>query len=413
METPVSRTGLNALNFLIAAVQAGFGPFVAVWLTKQGWSQTDVGVALSFGSGAALIGQLPGGWLVDAVHRKRTVMTVALAAIAGAALLLAFLPMRWPVAAAEVMDAFAACVITPSIAAITLRLCGHAAYSQRLGVNARYASLGAAGSSALLGLCAWYLSERAVFIMTAALVLPALAALHSIRAEDEADDETHPALLHPRERRRRAVRRWAIVREPALRVFAVCTVLFFLSNAAMLPLALNELAKRAPATGLVISAAVVVPQMIVAAVSPWAGKLAHTHGRRPVLLVGFAALPIRGLLFALLLWAGPAGLPLVAIQILDAVSATVFGLMLPLIAADATRRSGYLNLAIGSLGLAVGLGATASTSLAGVVADRFGAPMALVGLAAVGAVAWLTILLAMPETRPEEHRHVRAVTVAA
>ena len=209
METSVSRTGLNALNFFIAAVQAGFGPFVAVWLTKQGWSQTDVGVALSFGSGAALIGQLPGGWLVDAVHRKRTVMTVALAAIAGAALLLAFLPMRWPVAAAEAMDAFAACVITPSIAAITLRLCGHAAYSQRLGVNARYASLGAAGSSALLGLCAWYLSERAVFIMTAALVLPALAALHSIRAEDEADDETHPALLHPRERRRRAVRRWA------------------------------------------------------------------------------------------------------------------------------------------------------------------------------------------------------------
>lgn len=413
MESPVSRTGLNALNFLIAAVQAGFGPFVAVWLTKQGWSQTDVGLALSIGSGAALIGQLPGGWLVDAVHRKRTVMTAALAAIAAAALLLAFLPLRWPVAAAEAMDAFAACIITPSIAAITLRLCGHAAYSQRLGVNARYASLGAAGSSALLGLCAWYLSERVVFIMTAALVLPALAALYSIHAGDAAEAEAHPALLHPRERRQRKIRPWQIFREPALHVFAVCSVLFFLSNAAMLPLALNELAKRAPATGLVISAAVVVPQMIVAAISPWAGKMAHTHGRRPVLLVGFAALPIRGLLFAVLLWAGPSGLPLVAIQILDAVSATVFGLMLPLIAADATRRTGYLNLAIGSLGLAVGLGATASTSLAGVVADRFGAPIAFVGLAAVGAVAWLTILLAMPETRPEEHRRVRAATAAA
>jgi MFS family permease len=196
-------------------------------------------------------------------------------------------------------------------------------------------------------------------------------------------------------------------------VFAVCAALFFLANAAMLPLTLNELAKRAPATGLVISAAVVVPQMIVAAISPWAGKMAQTHGRRPVLLVGFAALPIRGLLFALLLWAGPSGLPLVAIQTLDSVSATVFGLMLPLIAADTTRRSGYLNLAIGSLGLAVGLGATASTSVAGVVADRFGGPTALLCLAAVGAVAWLTILLAMPETRPEEHRHVRAATVPA
>jgi MFS family permease len=413
METPASRKGLNALNFFIAAVQAGFGPFVAVWLTRQGWSQTDVGLALSIGSGAALIGQLPGGWLVDAVHQKRPAMTVALAAIAVAALLLAFMPMRWPVSIAEALDALAACVVTPSIAAITLRLCGHADYGQRLGVNARYASLGAAASAALLGVCAWYLSERAVFITTAALILPALAALYSIRAEDEAEGEAHPALLHPRERRRRAIRPLQIFRVPALHIFAICAVLFHLANAAMLPLALNELAKRTQTAGLVVSAAIIVPQMIVAAVSPWAGRMAQTLGRRPVLLTGFAALPIRGLLFALLVWVGPAGLPLVAIQVLDGVSASVFGLTLPLIAADATRRTGYLNLAIGSLGLAAGIGATISTTLAGVVTDAFGAPVAFIGLAAAGAAAWLGILLAMPETRPEEHRRARATVVAA
>jgi MFS family permease len=413
METPVSRQGLNALNFFIAAIQAGFGPFVAVWLTRQGWSQTDVGLALSIGSGAALIGQLPGGWLVDAVHHKRPVMTVAFAAIAAAALLLAFMPMRWPVAAAEALDALAACIITPSIAAITLRLCGHASYGQRLGMNARFASLGAAASAALLGLCAWYFSERAVFIMTAALVVPALAALYSIRAEDEAEGEPHPATLHPREQRRRALRPLQIFRQPALHLFAGCAVLFHLANAAMLPLALNELAKRTPATGLVVSAAIIVPQMIVAAVSPWAGRMAQVLGRRPVLLVGFAALPARGLLFALLTWAGPAGLPLVAIQVLDGISAAVFGLSLPLIAADTTRRTGHLNLAIGSLGLAAGLGATASTTLAGMVTDAFGAPMAFVGLAAAGAGAWLAILLAMPETRPEEHRRAHVAAVPA
>jgi MFS family permease len=412
METSLSRKGLNALNFFIAAVQAGFGPFVAVWLTRQGWSQTDIGLALSLGSGAALLGQLPGGWLVDAVHHKRPLMTVALAAIAAAALVLAFVPRRWPVSMAEALDALAACIVTPSIAAITLRLCGHASYGQRLGVNARYASLGAAASAALLGLSAWYLSERAVFIMTAALVLPALAALYSIRADDQAESEEHPALLHPRERRRRAIRPWQIFREPALHVFAVCAVLFHLANAAMLPLALNELAKRTPATGLAVSAAIIVPQMIVAAVSPWAGRMAQVLGRRPVLLAGFAALPVRGLLFALLVWVGPAGLPLVAIQLLDGVSASVFGLTLPLIAADATRRTGYLNLAIGSLGLAAGLGATASTTLAGVATDAFGAPVAFLGLAAAGAVAWLTILLAMPETRPMHHRRARTATVA-
>ena len=92
---------------------------------------------------------------------------------------------------------------------------------------------------------------------------------------------------------------------------------------------------------------------------------------------------------------------------------SVFGLALPLIAADTTRRTGYLNLAIGSLGLAAGLGATASTTLAGVVTDAFGAPVAFIGLAAAGAAAWLAILLAMPETRPKEHSGARAVTVAA
>ncbi len=413
METPLSRNGLNALNFFVAAVQVGFGAFVAVWLTQQGWSQTDVGLALSIGSGAALLGQLPGGWLVDAVHYKRWVLTAALAAIAAAALLLAFLPTRWPVWTAEAMDALAACVVTPAIAAITLRLCGHAAYGQRLGVNARYASLGAASAAAFFGVCAWYLSQRAVFIATAALVLPALAALHAIRAEDAAEGEDHPALLHPRERRRRAIRPMQIFREPALHVFAICAVLFHLANAAMLPLALNELAKRTPAAGLVVSAAIIVPQMIVATVSPWAGRMAQTLGRRPVLLAGFAALPARGLLFALLVWAGPAGLPLVAIQVLDGISASVFGLALPLIAADTTRRTGYFNLAIGSLGLAAGLGATASTTLAGVVTDAFGAPIAFIGLAATGAAAWLAILLAMPETRPAEHRGARAATVAA
>lgn len=141
--------------------------------------------------------------------------------------------------------------------------------------------------------------------------------------------------------------------------------------------------------------------------------MAQVLGRRPVLLAGFAALPARGVLLAMLVWAGPAGLPLVAIQALDGVGGTVFGLTLPLIAADTTRRTGYFNLAIGSLGLAVGLGATASTTLAGVVADSSGAPVALLGLAAVGAVAWPIILLAMPETRPKEHRGAHAATAAA
>ena len=89
-----------------------------------------------------------------------------------------------------------------------------------------------------------------------------------------------------------------------------------------------------------------------------------------------------------------------AVQVLDGVSATVLGLAVPLIAADLTVRTGYLNLAIGSFGLAAGLGATFSTTVAGWVADRMGADMAFLGLALVGALATALLALAMPETQP-------------
>jgi MFS family permease len=412
METTPSRYGLKGLNFFIAAVEAGFGPFIAVWLTQQGWTQTDVGLALSIGSGAALLGQLPGGWAVDHAHRKRSILTAALLAIAVAALLVAFLPTTGPVWLAESLHSLASCIVTPAIAAVTLRLCGHDSYSQRLGVNARYASLGAAGASGFFGLCAWYISQRSVFVATAALTLPALVALFTIRSNDEATGEQHHALLHPRERRRRRIRALHIFREHTLHLFAVCALLFHLANAAMLPLALNELAKHTRAAEAVVSAAVIVPQIVVALISPWVGRMAQVLGRRPILLAGFAALPLRGLLFALLTWAGPSAVPLVLIEVLDGISATVFGLTVPLIAADVTTRTGYMNLAIGSLGLATSLGATASTTLAGIVTDSFGAPTAFVGLTAIGALAWTVVLVAMPETRPASRSGTPAAGIA-
>jgi predicted MFS family arabinose efflux permease len=117
-------------------------------------------------------------------------------------------------------------------------------------------------------------------------------------------------------------------------------------------------------------------------------------------MAGFAAVPLRALLFAVL----PGALPLVVFQALDGVSAAVFGLMLPLIAADLTKRTGYLNLAIGALGLASGLGATFSTAIAGWIGDRFGDPMTFLFLAAVGALAVVLLGVAMPETRPPRDR---------
>jgi MFS family permease len=403
------QLGLNGLNFFTAAMQTAFGPFFSVYLTQQGWSQVDVGFALSVGTLAGLVFQLPAGWIVDSVHWKRFATALALLLLAASSLIVFATPLWEPVLTAEVVRGFAGCLITPAIAALTLILCGHAAYSERLGINGRYASLGTAFAAAILGAFAHYLSGGIVFLVSAAMVVPAIASVALFSASDRVPDDDHPAMLHPRQRRRRQHRPRDIFRERPLHIFALCVLLFHLANAAMLPLALNELAKHGAQTGFVVSAALIVPQAAAVACSPWAGRLAERFGRRPVLLFGFAALPLRGLLFVSL----PDALPLVVIQALDGVSATVFGLTMPLIAADLTRRSGYLNLAIGSLGLAAGLGATASTTAAGWIADRLGAPAAFLFLAFVGLGALAAVWLAMPETRPKQPLARKSAMLAA
>ncbi len=308
----------------------------------------------------------------------------------------------------RILHAFGSCLLAPAIAALTLALFGHDRFSEQLGSNARYASLGSAFAAAALGGVAYYISARAVFVVTAAMVVPALLTMGVFRASDRVEDD-HPALLHPRERRRRAYRAWHVFDDRTLRIFIVCVVLFHFSNAAMLPLALNELSRHVDQSGFVVSAAIIVPQAVIASVSPWAGRLAQRIGRKPILLVGFAALPLRALLFAV----NPDATPLVAIQVLDGVSGTVFGLAMPLIAADVTRQTGYLNLAIGSFGLAAGLGATASTIAAGWVADTVGAPAAFVGLALAGLAALAMVWLMMPETRPANPLTETPAVVAA
>jgi MFS family permease len=393
MPSLAARRGLNWLNFFTAAVQTGFGPFIAVYLTEQRWSQTDIGVALSIGTIAALISQLPAGMLVDFVHHKRWLTAAALGLLGFSALLLVGLPSPNLVWASQILHAAASGVLVPAIATLTLALYGHDAFSARLGMNGRYQSLGNAAAAALLGLVAFYLSNRAVFLLTALLVLPAIGALIFIQPRHYADPtDDHPSMQHPRVLRQQAHHPWQIFRDAHLHVFAVCMVLFSLSNTAMLPLALNALAQRSPSAGLAVSASIIVPQIIAAAISPWIGGAA----RRPVLLAGFLVLPLRGLLLATL----PAGLPLALIQALDGVTASVLGIMVPLIAADLTRRTGYLNLAMNSIGLAGSIGATISTTVAGVVADRLGIPAALLGLALVGGAATVLLWLALPETRP-------------
>ena len=79
-----SLTSLRALDwfvFFLAVVQTGFGAFVSVYLTTQKWTQTDIGLVLTVGAFVGLVGQIPGGAIVDAARSQRWVAAVAVAAV--------------------------------------------------------------------------------------------------------------------------------------------------------------------------------------------------------------------------------------------------------------------------------------------------------------------------------------------
>jgi len=385
-----SLRALDWLNFFAANVQTGFGPFIASYLAASKWTQGEIGLMLSVGTVTAMVSQLPGGAVIDALKNKRAAAAAAILAITLSALLLGASPTFVPVLSAEIFHGFASCMLTPAMAAISLALVGRLNLGERLGRNARWASIGSAVAAGMMGLSGEYISVRSVFWLTAALALPALVALFMMESPAPVDLRSTPA--EPRESLRE------LLKDKRLLIFAGCVVLFHMSNAAMLNLAAGEVtAHMGDDVQLVIAACIIVPQVVVALMSPWVGRSAQRWGRRPILILGFCALPIRALLFS----GVSSAYLLVPVQILDGLSAAVFGVMLPLIAADVAGGKGRYNLCIGFFGLAAGIGATISTAAAGFAADRFGNAMSFFGLAGVGALAVMLVWIAMPETRDQ------------
>ena len=393
-----SLRGLDWFIFFLADVQTGFGPFIAVYLTTQKWTQAQIGLVLSIGGVVGLIGQMPGGAIIDAAKSERLVAAFAVATIGCSALAYATWPIFPVVATAATLHAAASCVLGPAIAAISLGLVGPVGMARRLGRNARFASLGNGVAAAVMGTAGYLLSSRSVFLVTFILAFPTLVALSRIR-ENEVDVLRSHGLAPQRAPEELSLGLLNLLKQRALLIFACGVFLLQLANAAMLPLMAGVVTTRSSEWATVLIAfCIVVPQAIVALASPSVGAVAQSFGRRPLLLLGFAALTIRGLLFAVV----HDPYLLVAVQLFDGITAAVFSVMIPLTVADVAFGSGHFNLAQGIVGTATGIGASLSTVLAGYVSDKFGSAYAFAGLSGVAFVGLIVIALFMPETRQRE-----------
>jgi len=313
------------------------------------------------------------------------------------ALIFALWPTYIGVFASRIMQAAASCVLGPAIAAISLGVARPNAVGERFGRNAAFASVGTGIAAAVMGLCGYYISNQSVFFVTALLAFPALAALYQINQNDIDTKRSHGGNRQKLTGITDAVRFASDHKQ--IFIFAFCVFLFHLANAAVLPLVAANFTMRSSSTATaLIAVAMILPQFMVALISPLVGRLTHNLGRRIFLLAGFTALFVRILLTAM----STSQISVVALQAFDGISAAIMGVLVPLTVADITRSTGRFNLAQGFIGCSMGLGASLSTVLAGALADRFNSAHALLGLSLIAAFGLLSVWAIMPETRPNE-----------
>jgi MFS family permease len=387
---------LDLLAFSLADVRDGLGPYLSIYLLlTHHWDQASIGFVMAVGGLAGVVAQTPVGALVDKTTAKRALVIGGAVAVAAGALAMPLLPGFYTISFLQAVTGIAGSIFNPALAAITLGIVGPRLFSRRIGRNESFRHAGTAATAAAAGGLAyffgpvvvfWLLAVMAMISVVATLRVPHDAIDHAVaRGMDGSTGEQHTrpsgfaVLLHDRR----------------LMIFAAVVVIFHFANAAMLPLVGQELALHNKEIGTALmSACIVAAQVVMVPVAYLVGAKADTWGRKPIFLVGFAVLTVRGFLYPL--WDNSYWL--VGVQLLDGVGAGIFGALFPLVVQDLTHGTGRFNVSLGAITAAWGVGASLSSFVTGwiVVAAGYGA--AFISLGAIAGAGFALYLLAMPET---------------
>ncbi|HEY4041991.1 MAG TPA: MFS transporter [Rhodopila sp.] len=391
-----SRRGLDGINFLMADVRDGVGPYLSIYLKgDQHWDSGAIGLAMGASSIAAAICQIPAGLLVDWARAKRLLIAASGLTVGLGYLLIVASPRFWIVIAAQAMLGAASAVIPPAIAALSLGLVGRRLLDARVSRNESFNHGGNLLAAILAGTLGQWRGYHWIFYLVCAFAVASAATAARInpneidhgeaRGGEAAANNGEPLPFSD------------LLRRKDLIIFLASVVLFHFGNAAMLPMAGQVLAQRHPGEdAIALSACIIAAQFVMVGAAWCVGRAsARGIGRKPIFLVALSVLPVRGVLFSVT--SSPYGV--VGIQLLDGVAAGVFGVIAVLIASDLMRGTGRFNLAQGLTALSVGTGATLSNATAGYVVQWFGYPVGFLYLASIAGCALVFFLLLMPETK--------------
>jgi MFS family permease len=394
--------GLDALNFTLADVRDGLGPYLAIYLIAvrgpdQGWNEATTGMIMTIAGIAGLVAQTPAGALIDRSRHKRAIVIAAALAVTLSCLALPFITNFYAVAATQSLAGIAGAIFPPALAAITLGVVGPKLFSRRIGRNEGFNHAGNAVSAALAGGLAYLFGPIVVFWLMGVLAALSIAAMLMVPAQAIDDDLARGLDCAEDESCEQPSGLAALLQNKYLMLFALLAAIFHLSNAAMLTSVgqlLTHLSGKENATSL-IAICIVAAQCVMVPVAMFVGAKADAIGRKPIFLAAFGVLALRGVLYTF----SNNPFYLVAVQLLDGIGAGVYGALFPIVVADLTRGTGRFNVSQGAVATAQGLGASLSATLAGVIIVSAGYSAAFLALAAIAGLGFALYLLAMPETR--------------
>src|SRR3984893_1242324 len=384
---------LLSLNFFMADIQAGIGPFLAAFLLAHGWESGLIGTVMTVGGIAGMIMTTPAGAMIDATTNKRTFVIIPgiFTVVASAVILVS--PSFWVVAASQVATAIAGAAIVPAVTGITLGIVHQAGFNRQNGRNQAFNHAGNMVGAALSGFLGWKFGFGAGLILAAVfgalsiisvLIIPKKAIDDNVARGSSADSRREPASA------------WRVLSEcKPLLVLGAALALFHLGNAAMLPLYGLAVVSGQEGNGAgFVAMTIVVAQAVMIVASIVAMRMAEKEGYWVGVFLLFIALPVCGLVAASVIkyWG------VLPVQALDGIGAGWQSVAVLGLVARILNSTGRVNVGQGAVMTVQGVGAALSPAIGGWLAQELGYPAAFSVLvcSAIGAIViWLSFASAL------------------
>lgn len=391
-----SAWALDALNFCNAGIQTGLGPFMAIFYTAvRHWNPGQIGVLIACQSVVGIIVQSWVGHLVDESHHKRTLTAAAAITVALGAIGIVTLPSFALQVAVQIIIGLAVTVFPAVTAAFALGLVEKDQLSTRIARNEALTHTGNVVFAVAAGALGTLLALQGIFFAAAAFAFGMAPAVYFINQKTISYEAARGGGKEGEENKRTSWRE--LIHDKRILTFTASVVLFYLANAATLPLVGEMLTKgkHGRSSAWQVAIMVIVAEAVMVGVATVCGKLANSWGRKPLFLIGFAVLALRNALTVV----SHNEWYLIGLQSLDGVAMGIYGVLLTLVTADLAEGTGRFNFLQGAVQSSMGLGGMLSNSLFGFIAKAMGFNASFLGLSAVAVAGGALFQFRMPETK--------------